>query len=130
MEKKKVLLTDAALTVAVLLMGVTSKLLLFYLDLPGCLLLTKKGIPCPACGGTRCVYSLFKGSFYSSFKFNPYFFLLIIYLLILFIVFNIRYLTDINFFKKIHKVMCDYRVIIGWALICPVFWVLRLIFGI
>ena len=125
MEKKKVVLIDLILVFSVLAAGIAAKILLSYISLPGCPFLTATGLPCPACGGTRCVMSIVQGKITAAFNFNPYFFLIFTYLFVLFIVFNIRHLTQNRIAQKLLRIMCDYRVIIGWALLCPVFWVLR-----
>lgn len=128
MEKKRVFIIDAILAVLVLSAGIAAKVALTFINIPPCPFLTGTGLPCPVCGGTRCVYNFAKGNFGEAFSFNPYVFMIIIYLLILLFVFNVRHLTSNKVAARVLKIMCDYRAIIVLAVLCPVFWVIRVLY--
>lgn len=42
-----------------------------FIKIPQCTIFTKTGIYCPGCGGTRAVYSLYKGNILKSLYYNP-----------------------------------------------------------
>ncbi|MDD5199364.1 MAG: DUF2752 domain-containing protein [Terrimicrobiaceae bacterium] len=50
----------------------------FALPTPRCLFHTVTGLPCPTCGGTRCIRSLIAGDFGTALAWNPMVFLLVL----------------------------------------------------
>jgi hypothetical protein len=62
--------------------------------LPDCYLAVRS-LPCPACGGTRCVYNFFSLNFAAAFQYNPCVFVVIIFMLILAILLNLWILFGI-----------------------------------
>ncbi len=72
----------------------------------------KMGFLCPACGATRCVYSIFQGNFSDAISYNIAVFAVFIYLVILLIVFNMSVLFGFRRITKILHIIIDYRVII------------------
>ena len=74
-----------------------------YVNLtPKCLWKEKFGIICPGCGATRCIVSLLHGDLISSFMFNPFLFILIIYLIILDIVYSINTFFEADILKILY----------------------------
>ena len=66
---------------------------------PKCFWLENYNLICPSCGSTRCIINLVNGDFISSFFYNPFLFILIIYLLLL----NLLYIINTIFHKKYLK---------------------------
>ena len=90
---------------------------------PPCVLLTKYGITCPACGGTRCVNYFFTLRFWDSFSMHPIFFLIIVYLILLFVMANCSLFT--KRLDKALKVMFTPRVVVAWTILFAIFGIIR-----
>lgn len=74
-----------------------------YVNLtPKCFWKENYGIICPGCGATRCITSLLHGDLISSFKFNPFLFILVIYLIILDIVYTINTFFNADILKILY----------------------------
>ncbi len=93
--------------------------------LPECVILTLTGRQCGSCGGTRCVYNFFTGNFISSFRFNPFFFFVTIYVVLLVFLFNLAFLFKIKAAEKLLKSLTNYKVIIVFAVCYLIFTFLR-----
>ncbi len=83
------------------------------------------GLTCPSCGGTRCVYNFFKGNFAEAFGYNQFVFLIIIYILVLTVFLNLRYVFGFEFAKKPINYMVHPTTVIIIAISFVVFGVLR-----
>ena len=83
------------------------------------------GLTCPSCGGTRCVYNFFKGNFTEAFGYNQFLFVLIIYVLILVVFLNLRYVFGLEFAKKPIKYMVHPTAVIIIAISFVAFGVIR-----
>lgn len=60
----------------------------------------KLNLPCPGCGGTRCLYNFFTGNFIESFNFNPFIFLCIVAAIVTLALFNFSWLFNLKFADK------------------------------
>ena len=67
--------------------------------IPSCFWLKNYGFICPACGSTRCIISFMEWNFVASFLYNPFLFVLILYLFLL----NLLYILNTILDKKIFK---------------------------
>ncbi len=106
-----------------------AEILRFMLESPEECTFLQKGIICPACGGTRSVLNFVSGRFRQSFSYHPVVFCVIIYLIVLVFLWNLDYVLDLRFAKKIHRKMTDYRVIIAIAVCYVVIGVGRNFWG-
>ena len=95
--------------------------------LPDCYL-AARSLPCPACGGTRCVYNFFSLNFAAAFQYNPCVFVVIIFMLILAILLNLWILFGIKWAEKAFKAATDYRVIILLTILFIFFGIIRYFF--
>ena len=71
-----------------------------------------KGIICPGCGGTRCIYNFSIGNFQEAFRFNPGIFCGIFYVLAIVILLNLDILFNVKLARKTNRFLTDYRVIL------------------
>lgn len=85
----------------------------------------KNGILCPGCGGTRCVYNFVSGNFARSFEYHPFVFCLIWYLALIVVLFNLDFLFNLQFAKKINRFLTDYRVIVAILIAYSIFGISR-----
>lgn len=92
--------------------------------LPTCIFF-KLGYQCPACGGTRCFFSIFNLDFVSAFNYNPFIFVLLFYVLIIFVCLNLHYLLGYQKPKNIIKAMINPKIVISFAILFCVFGLLR-----
>ncbi len=83
------------------------------------------GYMCPSCGGTRSVYAFFGGDFIESFSYNPFIFMMIIYIITFIIFFNIGIFLNKSFAKTLYSVMINPKIIIVLAILFAVFGILR-----
>ncbi len=83
------------------------------------------GILCPACGGTRCFYYFFSGDFAAAFSLNAFLFLTLIYALALFLLWNLSWLFEAAFAKKLLRYLLDYRVFLLWGIGMGLFCLIR-----
>lgn len=123
-SKKALLFIDiAAVAVMILLPIIAAKLL----DGSGrqCSFVENFGFFCPSCGGTRCVFNFFSGRFVTAFRFNPYIFLSIIYVLCSVLFLNIKILLKNKIAEKAFSVMTDYRAVVVWSAGFMAFGILR-----
>lgn len=93
-------------------------------DLPDCYF-AAHSIPCPACGGTRCVYNFFSFNFATAFSYNQFMFLLIIYVIVITALLNLGHLFKIGWAKNAFKRVTHYEVIIALAVAYALFGVIR-----
>lgn len=92
--------------------------------LPGCTL-TANGFPCPACGGTRCVMNMLDLKLITAFGFNPYIFMLGLYLCFIVIIWNISWLFNNKKAARLLKTIANTNVIIIWGVLFLLFWAYR-----
>jgi len=83
------------------------------------------GFVCPACGGTRAVITFTSADFLSSFKYNPYIFITIIFAVIALIILNITVFSKNSICKKVSCVIFDYKTVIFWAIGFAIFGIIR-----
>ncbi|MGN1162172.1 MAG: DUF2752 domain-containing protein [Candidatus Fimenecus sp.] len=93
--------------------------------LPDCVF-AKYGLPCPSCGGTRCVYSLVCGKIPEAFFYNQFFFTASIYAFFAFILINIAVLFKSQFAEKLVKAMISYKALIAFAVLYAAFAFFRI----
>ena len=117
-----ILILDGALLLFCLLVPFLTDFMRSYL--PSCLLAAYR-LPCPSCGGTRCVESFFALDFVSSFLYHPYIFCMILYGIAVVLMLNLYCLWDLNFAKKALRYMCHYKTIIILAAGYMLFGILR-----
>ncbi len=86
--KKRIIVLAADIAVIAFALLAPSLASLLMNSLSECFFL-ERGILCPACGGTRCVYSFFSGRFAEAIAYNAAFFCAIIYGLVLLLWLNI-----------------------------------------
>ena len=122
MKKIKVLVLDIALLI--LAFSMKQMAVLMSQNLPRCVFL-EMGFLCPACGGTRCIYSIASGEYLLAFYYNQFIFITIIYLVLVLVLLNINYLFNIRFFRKTLSVMVHYKTIIVIVSLYAVFGILR-----
>ena len=67
--------------------------------IPPCFWKENFNLTCPSCGSTRCIISLFSGDFIQSFTYNPFLFILIVYLFLLNLLYIINTILDKKYFK-------------------------------
>ncbi len=67
--------------------------------IPPCFWLKNYGFYCPSCGSTRCVINFINGDFQSSFFYNPFLFVLIIYLFLLDLLYIINTISNKKYLK-------------------------------
>lgn len=123
-SKKALLLIDVAVIAVVILLPIVAARLLGGSGRE-CSFVENFGILCPGCGGTRCVYNFFNGRFVTAFRFNPYIFLSIIYVLCSALILNVKILLKNKAAEKVFSVMTDYRVVVVWAAGFMLFGILR-----
>lgn len=122
MKKKHVILLDSILAALALLAGkVTGWMIALIPDCP----VTKYGLLCPACGGTRCVRYFFSGQWGAAFRINPFFFILIWYLAVAWMMLNVGILLNIPIAKKVAGTMLHWRTVIIAAVLFAVFGIVR-----
>ncbi|MBP3706754.1 MAG: DUF2752 domain-containing protein [Clostridia bacterium] len=121
-EKLIILLDSILLFFAIFAQRIASFMLQ---KLPDCYFAAHK-IPCPSCGGTRCVYNFFSGNILDAFCYNQFIFFLIIYLIIIFAFLNLGYLFKVEWSKMVFKKITHYKVIISIALLYALFGILRI----
>lgn len=89
--------------------------------LPGCNFV-KMGLPCPACGGTRCVLNVLHFNFITAFKYNPFVFCLGAYMGITLIVWNVAWFTGQEKWNKAFRKLANTNAIIVWGVLFFAFW--------
>ncbi len=96
---------------------------LMLLEFPPCVLLSKYGITCPSCGGTRCVNYFFSFRLFDSFLIHPVVFLVIVYLLVILLVMNLSLFSSYcdGILKKISRPEC----VVIWAVVYACYGILR-----
>ncbi len=67
----------------------------------------KIGIICPACGGTRCINSMFKGDFISALNYNPAVFFGFFYFSIILLLFNMELFIKNRILTSIRNLMLN-----------------------
>ena len=93
--------------------------------LPVCFIKEMLGFLCPACGGTRCVIAFTSIDFADSFKYNPYIFVTIIFMVIVLMFLNFTVFINSEACRNICRKVLNYRAIIFWAIGFAVFGIIR-----
>ena len=121
-KKKHVLLLDLALIIcASLITCVTGTMMTV---LPDCAFATTS-FQCPACGGTRCIQSMFRGDLAASFQMNPYIFLSVCFLALLIILLNTATILEHRLSQKLLRILATPVSVIIWAIGFALFGILR-----
>ena len=89
---KLLLIQLAILLVLVFIFGFVHSPLINIM--PHCFWKENYGFYCPSCGSTRCVSSLINGDISSAFSYNPFTFILIIYLFLLDLLYIINTISN------------------------------------
>lgn len=80
----------------IIIFFVKTKLIHF---IPNCYWQENYGIICPSCGSTRCIINLVNGNLKLAFFYNPFLFILIIYLLLLDLLYIINTIWNKKYLK-------------------------------
>ena len=101
MNKKylKLIITELLVIILVMVIFFIVKSNYIYNISPLCFFKENFDIYCPSCGGTRCIINLINGNILDAFLYNPFIFIIVIYLFLL----NIIYILNTIFNKKILK---------------------------
>ena len=128
-KNKKVLVcvADIGIIIFFALIPLFAKLMIDLI--PDCAF-ARLGIPCPSCGATRCVQSLFSGDIPSAFAYNPFIFLLIFYTAAVLLIWNASTFLKSALIKRIFKLLANWIAVIIIAIGFAVFGILRAIFAI
>ena len=94
--------------------------------LPDCIFASKL-MPCPSCGGTRAVISLFSGDIVGAFEHNAFFALLAFFLVFLLIILNLDLVFGIKWAEKLRKILATPKTVIVLAICYVAFGVIRTI---
>lgn len=113
---------DALLLASPLLASAITRLMLSHL--PDCFV-TRLGLQCPACGGTRCIRYFFQGRIKDSFLLNPYLFLSALFWGLLVILLNTGYLLNHRPSQQLLKKLATPTTVILWAIGFIAFGILR-----
>lgn len=70
--------------------------------IPPCYWQENYGFNCPSCGSTRCIISLMNGDFSSAFSYNPFTFILIMYVFLLDLLYIINTISDKKYLKFLY----------------------------
>ena len=116
------------LDLSIVICAVVLKVVLPYLMglLPDCVF-AQYGLPCPSCGGTRCVYNLVCGKITEAFFYNQFFFTASIYVLFAFLLINIAVLFKSQFAEKLVKAMINSKALIVFAVLYAAFAIFRIV---
>ena len=122
MKKLYVLLLDLALvSLGLMAAPMTGWMFDVIPDCPA----TKLGLLCPSCGGTRCVRAFFSGDFLEAFGYNPFIFLLVLYLGAALALLNVGVLMKIEWAEKTARSMTGWQAVIICAVLFAIFGVTR-----
>lgn len=123
--KNKELKTMIALQIIFLVITVAIYILInteFYSKISECNFNKITGFLCPACGGTRCIKSIFNLDFINAFKYNQMIFFTTMYMFVL----NLVYVITTIFKKTI--IVFKYYYVYFWLIFFTVFTILRNIY--
>ena len=84
------------LVLAFIFVFVNSSLINF---IPPCFWQENYGLSCPSCGSTRCVINLINCNFHDAFFYNPFLFILIVYLFLLDLLYIINTISNKKYLK-------------------------------
>ena len=123
-SKRRLLI--AVFDIALLIFGFFIRNIALFIRsvVPTCFFL-QRGYLCHACGGTRCVYYFFSGRFDIAFSYNPFVFLLILYVFCAIIFLNLMCLTDKEFPKRAFLAMVDPKTVIAIVVSFVLFGLVR-----
>ncbi|MBR2476746.1 MAG: DUF2752 domain-containing protein [Clostridia bacterium] len=113
---------DIVLIAGYLLSGTVAKWMLNAL--PDCYI-ASKGLPCPSCGGTRAVLAISNGNIAEAFSLNGSVALLVIYIGVLVVIFNLEVFTRSAFLQKVRSIMTHHYAIIAMTCGYVAFGILR-----
>lgn len=82
-------------------------------------------LPCPGCGGTRCLYNFLTGHFIESFNFNPFIFACIIAAIVIVALFNLSWLFNLKFAEKALQNASNPVFAYGFLIVFIIFLALR-----
>ena len=122
-SRLQIVLIDILAVVSLVICYILSRLM--YIGLPVCFIKNSSGFLCPACGGTRCVMAFTSVDFADSFKYNPYIFITIIFVVIALILLNVTVFTNSVICQKISAKFLNYRTVIFWGIGFALFGIIR-----
>ena len=117
-----VVIIDCLVPIAFLVCYITSR---FMHSLSIICYVKKMGFECPACGGTRCVISFTDFDFVSSFNYNPYIFITIIFTAITLVFMNVTVFSESQTCEKLFTKLISFRLVIIWAIGFVLFGIIR-----
>lgn len=121
-RRSQILLLDFAI---VLLAILARPLAAWMIEvLPDCFI-AEMGYLCPACGSTRCLLALSRLQIGQAFTYHPLLCILGFYGALGLLALNLGYLAGIGFFRRLFRLLTDYRAIITWAIAYGLFGLLR-----
>jgi hypothetical protein len=120
--KRLILILDGVLAFLVLCSGWIARLMLQVL--PDCFV-TRLGMECPACGGTRCIQAMAAGKWGAAFAYNGYIFITAILAGIVLIGLNMGFVFSISWCRKGLQRIPVARLVIIWAVGFVLFGILR-----
>ena len=120
--KRLILILDGVLAFLVLCSGWIARLMLQVL--PDCFV-TRLGMECPACGGTRCIQAMAAGDLAAAFAYNGYIFVTAICAGIIFLGLNFGYVFSVSWCRKWMQRIPVARLVILWAVGFVLFGILR-----
>ena len=97
----KLILIQIIILIVLMLTILFIKSTLIHL-VPNCYWQENYGIICPSCGSTRCVINLINGNFKVSFFYNPFLFILIIYLFLLDLIYIINTIWNKKYLESFY----------------------------
>ena len=122
MKRKYVIILDACIAaVALGSKWITAWMMALIPDCP----VTRFGLLCPACGGTRCVRYFLELRWGQAFIMNPFFFALIWYVGAGLLLLNVGVLGNVSWAKRISGAMLHWRAVIVIAVLFGVFGIVR-----
>lgn len=124
-KRRYVFALDGLVVVLLLLGGTVCRWLLD--KLPDCII-SRYGLLCPACGGTRCLHYLLQGKVLQSFWMNPYVFCTVFLGIGLLILLNVAAWSRKRSVMVLLRYTLNPRYLIAWAVGFAVFGIARNIF--
>lgn len=122
MKKKYVVIIDLALAMVTLVARwMIGWMLVTMPDCP----VTRYGLRCPACGGTRCVRSFLEFRWGQAFFLNPFFFVLIWYVGVALLLLNVGVLWNVRWAQRLSAGMLHWKTVIVIAMLFGIFGIVR-----
>ena len=97
-------------------------------SMPPCPFLSM-GIPCPSCGGTRCVAALASGDIRAAIQYNAFFVLLAAYIAAAVLLLNLAYVFRLSWAKRPAKALVHNKAIFVFLGLYVVYGFARILLG-